>query len=222
MGTPDFAVPTLVELAGRGHEIAAAYTRAPAPAGRGMEERRSPVHETAARLGIPVLQPASLKGEEAAEKFRAHAADVAIVVAYGLLLPQAVLEAPRFGALNLHASLLPRWRGAAPIARAIMAGDKETGVTVMQMDEGLDTGAVALAERVAIGPDSTAGELHDRLSVIGADLMARAIAALERGTLKFNPQPARGVTYAKKIEKSEARIDWSRLWKQVHDHIRGL
>jgi methionyl-tRNA formyltransferase len=222
MGTPDFAVPTLVELVSRGHEIAAVYTRAPAPAGRGMEDRRSPVHETAARYSIQVLHPASLKGEEAAETFRAHDAEVAVVIAYGLLLPKAILEAPRLGCLNLHASLLPRWRGAAPIARAILAGDLETGAMVMRMDEGLDTGPVALAERVSIGPDATAGELHDQLKVVGADHMARAIAALERGSLEFKPQPAAGATYAKKIEKGETRIDWSRPAPEVHNHIRGL
>lgn len=222
MGTPDFAVPALVELAGSGHDIASVYTRAPAPAGRGMEARRSPVHETAARLDVPVLHPASLKGEEAVETFRAHAADVAVVVAYGLLLPKAILEAPRFGAVNLHASLLPRWRGAAPIARAIMAGDLETGAMVMQMDEGLDTGPVALAERVTIAPDATAGELHDQLKGIGAELLVRALAALERGGLQFKPQPAQGATYAKKIEKSETRILWSRTAPEVHNHIRGL
>ena len=222
MGTPDFAVPTLVELASRRHDIAAVYTRAPAPAGRGMEDRRSPVHETAARYGIPVLHPASLKGEEAAETFRAHNAGVAVVVAYGLLLPRAILEAPRLGCLNLHASLLPRWRGAAPIARAIIAGDLETGAMVMRMDEGLDTGPVALAERVSIAPDATAGELHDRLKVVGADLMARAMAALERGSLEFKPQAAARATYAKKIEKGETRIDWSRPAHEVHNHIRGL
>jgi methionyl-tRNA formyltransferase len=222
MGTPDFAVPTLVELASHGHEIAAVYTRAPAPAGRGMEDRRSPVHETAARFGIPVLHPASLKGEEATETFRAHNAEVAVVVAYGLLLPRTILEAPQLGCLNLHASLLPRWRGAAPIARAIMAGDAETGAMVMRMDEGLDTGPVALAEQVAIAPDMTAGELHDLLKVTGADLMARAIAALERGSLEFKQQAAAGATYAKKIEKSETKIDWSRPVAEVHNHIRGL
>jgi methionyl-tRNA formyltransferase len=220
MGTPEFAVPTLVELAGRGHEIVAAYTRPPARAGRGMEERRSPVHGAAARLGIPVLHPQSLKGE--ADGFRAHAADVAVVVAYGLLLPRPILESPRFGCLNLHASLLPRWRGAAPIERAIMAGDAETGAMVMRMEEGLDTGAIGLAERMPIPSDATAGEMHDRLSAVGADLMARALAALERGTLKFEPQAASGATYARKIEKSETRIDWSKDWKPVHDHIRGL
>jgi methionyl-tRNA formyltransferase len=220
MGTPEFAVPTLVELAGRGHEIVAAYTRPPARAGRGMEERRSPVHETAVRLGIPVLHPQSLKSE--ADTFHAHAVDVAVVVAYGLLLPRPILDSPRFGCLNLHASLLPRWRGAAPIARAIMAGDSETGVMVMRMEEELDTGAIGLAERMSIPPDATAGEMHDRLSTVGADLMVRSLAALERGTLKFEPQPASGATYARKIEKSETRIDWSKDWKSVHDHIRGL
>ena len=220
MGTPEFAVPTLVELAGRGHKIVAAYTRAPAAAGRGLDERRSPVHEAAGKLGVAVHHPASLKA--AATAFRTHEADVAVVVAYGLLLPKPILEVPRFGCLNLHASLLPRWRGAAPIARAIMAGDRETGVTIMHMDEGLDTGPVALADRVPIPPDATAGELHDRLAVLGADLMVRALAALERGTLKFEPQPASGATYAKKIENAETRIDWSRPWNEVHNRIRGL
>lgn len=222
MGTPDFAVPTLVELAGRGHEIAAVYTRPPAPAGRGMEARRSPVHETAAGFGIPVLHPASLTDENAAERFRAHEADVAVVVAYGLLLPKPILDAPLHGCLNLHASLLPRWRGAAPVNRAIMAGDAETGAMVMRMDEGLDTGPVALADRVKIAPDMTAGELHDQLKSVGADLMARAIAALERGSLEFKQQAADGVTYAKKIEKGETRIGWSRPAHEVHNHIRGL
>jgi methionyl-tRNA formyltransferase len=222
MGTPEFAVPTLVELVGRGCEVVAVYTRPPAAAGRGMGERRSPVHETAEKFSLPVLHPKSLKDDAAAAAFAGHAADVAVVVAYGLLLPKAVLDAPTHGCLNLHASLLPRWRGAAPIARAIMAGDTEAGVCVMQMDQGLDTGPVALAERVPIGPDTTAGELHDQLAVFGADLMARALAALERGALEFTPQPAAGVTYAKKIEKAETRIGWSWPWKQVHDHIRGL
>ncbi len=222
MGTPDFAVPTLIELLSRGHDIAAVYTRAPAAAGRGMGERRSPVHEVAARSNIPVLHPASLKGEEATETLRAHNADVAVVVAYGLILPKAILDAPPLGCLNLHASLLPRWRGAAPINRAIMAGDAETGAMVMRMDEGLDTGPVALAERVQIGADETAGELHDRLMRVGADLTARAIAALERGSLHFKQQPAEGATYAKKIEKGETKIEWSRPAREVHNHIRGL
>jgi methionyl-tRNA formyltransferase len=222
MGTPDFAVPTLVELAGAGHEIVAVYTRAPKAAGRGMAARRSPVHEVAEQLALPVLHPASLKGDAAAAEFRGHNADAAVVVAYGLLLPKSVLQAPQFGCLNLHASLLPRWRGAAPIARAIMAGDSETGVCVMRMEEGLDTGPVALFERVPIAPDETAGDLHDRLAKLGADLMTRAVAALARGSLEFKSQPEDGATYAKKIEKQETRIDWSRPWKEVHDHIRGL
>ena len=222
MGTPDFAVPTLVELAGGGGEIAAVYTRAPKSAGRGMAARRSPVHEAAERLRLPVHHPATLKGDAAAETFRAHQADVAVVVAYGLLLPQPILAAPKFGCLNIHASLLPRWRGAAPIARAIMAGDAETGVSIMRMEEGLDTGPVALTERVPIALDSTAGDLHDRLAKLGADLMTRALAALECGALAFKPQAEAGATYAKKIDKGETRIDWSRPWQAVHDHIRGL
>jgi methionyl-tRNA formyltransferase len=221
MGTPDFAVPTLVELAG-GHEIAAVYTRAPKSAGRGLEKRRSPVHEAAEKLHLPVLHPATLKDEAAAEAFRALKPDLAVVVAYGLLLPKSILAAPKFGCLNLHASLLPRWRGAAPIARAIIAGDTETGVCVMKMEEGLDTGPVALIERVPITPEATAGDLHDRLAKLGAALMARAIAALARGALEFKPQAEAGATYAKKIDKDETHIDWSMPWKQVHDHIRGL
>jgi methionyl-tRNA formyltransferase len=222
MGTPDFAVPTLVELAGAGHEIVAVYTRAPKAAGRGMAARRSPVNLAAERLTIPVRHPTSLKGETAAAEFRAHNADVAVVVAYGLLLPKLILQAPQLRCLNLHASLLPRWRGAAPIHRAVMAGDSETGVCVMRMEEGLDTGPVGLVERVPIAPDATAGDLHDRLAKLGADLMTRAIAALARGSLEFKPQPEEGATYAKKIEKDETRIDWSRPWKEVHNHIRGL
>ncbi|UJX47190.1 methionyl-tRNA formyltransferase [Xanthobacter sp. YC-JY1] len=223
MGTPDFAVPTLSEIVGRGHEVVAVYTRAPAPAGRrGLDLTPSPVHAVAERFGLPVFTPKSLKGEEAADAFRAHEADVAVVVAYGLILPQAILDAPRLGCLNLHGSLLPRWRGAAPIQRAIMAGDRETGVAVMQMEAGLDTGPVGLVERIPIGPDMTAGELHDRMMVIGADLMGRALAALERGGLAFTPQPATGVEYAAKIEKAETRIDWSKPAQEVHDRIRGL
>ena len=223
MGTPDFAVPTLSEIVGRGHEVVAVYTRAPAPAGRrGLDLTPSPVHAVAERFGLPVFTPKSLKGEEAADAFRAHDADVAVVVAYGLILPQAILDAPRLGCLNLHGSLLPRWRGAAPIQRAIMAGDKETGVAVMQMEAGLDTGPVGLVERIPIGPDMTAGELHDRMMVIGADLMGRALAALERGGLAFTPQPATGVEYAAKIEKAETRIDWTKPAQEVHDRIRGL
>ena len=222
MGTPEFAVPTLVELAARGHEIAAVYTRAPKPAGRGMDVQHTPVEQEARRLALAVHTPRSLKDEEAQAAFRAHNADAAVVVAYGLILPKSVLEAPRLGCFNIHASLLPRWRGAAPINRAIMAGDTESGITIMKMDEGLDTGAMAMAERVPIGADITAGDLHDVLSRLGADLMLRALAAAERGSLTLTPQPDKGVTYAEKISKNETRIDWSKPWKQVHDHIRGL
>ena len=222
MGTPDFSVPVLTEIIGGGHEVVAVYTRAPKPAGRGMEMKLSPVHALAERFGIPVHTPKTLRTPEAADLFRSHDADVAVVVAYGLILPQEILEAPRECCLNLHASLLPRWRGAAPIQRAIMAGDAQTGVMVMKMDVGLDTGPVAMVERVAISPDMTAGELHDKLSPLGADLMVRALAALSRGGLVFQPQAEEGVTYAHKIEKAEARIDWALPAKAVHDHIRGL
>jgi methionyl-tRNA formyltransferase len=223
MGTPDFAVPTLAEIIGQGHEVVACYTRAPAPGGRrGLELVESPVHRAAKGFGIPVLTPKSLRSEEAWTAFAAFGADVAVVVAYGLILPKPVLEAPELGCLNLHGSLLPRWRGAAPIQRAIMEGDTETGVMVMRMDEGLDTGPVAMAERIAIPPDMDAGMLHDRMMAIGADLMARALAALARGSLGFSPQPAEGVTYAAKITKEECRIDFAPPAKVVHDRIRGL
>jgi methionyl-tRNA formyltransferase len=222
MGTPDFAVPTLAGLIGRGHDVAAVYTRAPARSGRGMALRPSPVHALADGFGVPALTPQSLRGAEAAATFRTFDADVAVVVAYGLLLPKTILDAPRFGCLNLHASLLPRWRGAAPIHRAVMAGDAETGVMAMRMEAGLDTGPVALVDRVAIGADETAGQLHDRLKILGADLMLRALAALERGSLVFTPQAADGVTYAHKIANDEARIDWSRPARVLHDLVRGL
>jgi methionyl-tRNA formyltransferase len=222
MGTPDFAVPTLSEIVSSGHEVVAVYTRAPKPAGRGQAERKSPVHLAAEGFGIPVFTPKSLKGAEEQGIFALHDADVAVVVAYGLLLPKPILEAPRLGCLNLHGSLLPRWRGAAPMQRAIMAGDTRTGVMVMQIGEGLDTGPVALVDEMPIGPDMTAGELHDRMMRVGADLMDRALAALERGSLTFTPQSEDGVTYAKKLEKSEARIDWSRPAAEVHNLIRGL
>jgi methionyl-tRNA formyltransferase len=222
MGTPDFAVPTLVELLGQGHELAAVYTREPRRAGRGMELTPSPIEREARRFGIPVLTPKTLRGEDAQSAFRAHNADAAVVVAYGLILPKPILEATRLGCMNVHASLLPRWRGAAPINRAIMAGDAETGVAVMRMEEGLDTGPVGMAERVRIGADATAGELHDMLARLGADVMGRALGGLERGALKFTPQPELGVTYAAKIDKAETRIDWSRPWQEVHNHCRGL
>ena len=222
MGTPDFAVPTLTEILGQGHEVVCAYTRAPAPAGRGMELKPSPVQRTAERFGIPVFTPKTLKTAEAAEMFASHQADVAVVVAYGLLLPKPVLDAPELGCLNLHASLLPRWRGAAPIQRAIMAGDAETGVCVMRMEEGLDTGPVGMVETMAIDTTVTAGDMHDRLAVLGADLMVRALAALGRGGLRFTPQAQEGVTYAAKISNDEARVNWNRPARQIHDHVRGL
>jgi methionyl-tRNA formyltransferase len=222
MGTPDFAVPTLSALIGYGHEVVACYTRAPAPAGRGMALKLSPVHEAANRFAIPVLTPTTLRDADALETFRAHEADVAIVVAYGMLLPKALLDVPPLGCLNLHASLLPRWRGAAPIQRAIMSGDAETGVAVMKMEEGLDTGPVAMVERLPITDRMTAGEAHDRLAVLGADLMARALAALSRGTLAFSLQPEAGVVYARKITNDEGRIDWTRPARDVLHHIHGL
>jgi methionyl-tRNA formyltransferase len=221
-GTPDFAVPTLTEIVGQGHQVAAVYTQPPRAAGRGMTERKSPVHQTAERFGLPVLTPQRLRDDGEAERFAGFGADVGVVVAYGQIVPRAFLDAPVHGFLNLHASLLPRWRGAAPIARAIMAGDSETGVMVMRMEEGLDTGPVAMSEHVAIGPDVTAGELSRQLAALGADLMVRALAALSRGVLGFTPQADTGATYAKKIDKSETRIDWSRRAQEVHNHIRGL
>jgi methionyl-tRNA formyltransferase len=222
MGTPDFAVPTLLELAAHGHEIAAVYTRAAKPAGRGMKPQPTPVEQTARRLGVPVLTPKTLRTEDAAAALTAFGADAAVVVAYGLILPQAILDAPRLGCFNLHASLLPRWRGAAPLNRAIMAGDAETGVMVMKMDAGLDTGDVAMAERIAIPETMTAGDLHDGLARIGADLMVRASAGLERGQLQLTPQAAEGATYAGKIDKAEARINWERPAREVLRHIHGL
>jgi methionyl-tRNA formyltransferase len=222
MGTPDFAVPTLVEIVGGGHEVVAVYTRAPQPAGRGLAPKPSPVARQAERFGLPVFTPKTLKANDAAEAMRAHGADAAVVVAYGLILPKSILEIFPLGCFNLHASLLPRWRGAAPIHRAIMAGDQETGVMVMKLDEGLDTGAIAMAERVPIGADATTGALHDELARRGADLMLRALAAVEKGQLQLTPQAANGVTYANKIDKSETRVDWTRPWNEVHNHCRGL
>ncbi|HTE97252.1 MAG TPA: methionyl-tRNA formyltransferase [Bradyrhizobium sp.] len=222
MGTPDFAVPTLLELVAHGHEIAAVYTRAAKPAGRGMKLQPSPVEQEARRLGIPVATPATLKTAEAAAELRAHHAEAAVVVAYGMILPQVILEAPPLGCFNLHASLLPRWRGAAPINRAIMAGDAETGVMVMKMDAGLDTGDVAMAERLAITDAMTAADLHDALAPLGGDLMVRAMGALERGKLQLTRQSDQGVTYAAKIEKAEARIDWNKPARAVLRHVHGL
>ncbi len=221
MGTPDFAVPALHEIAGH-HEIVAVYTRAPRPAGRGLAPQESPIAREAGRFHIPVFTPKTLKDPSAAPAIGALNADAALVVAYGLILPKAILDAFPLGCFNLHASLLPRWRGAAPIQRAIMAGDKETGVMVMKMEESLDTGPVAMADRVAIGADVTAGDLHDELARRGAKLTTIALAALERGSLHLTPQSGEGVTYANKIEKEETRIDWKRPWQRVHDHCRGL
>lgn len=222
MGTPQFAVPTLAEILGAGHDVVAAYSQPPRPAGRGMELTRSPVHAFAEASGVPVLTPTTLRTPEAQETFRGHQADVAVVVAYGLLLPRPVLDAPRCGCLNLHGSKLPRWRGAAPMQRALMAGDTETAVMVMRMEEGLDTGPICLAEQIPLPPTMRAGELHDVMALRGAGLMVRALAALERGSLTETPQPADGVTYARKIEKAETQIDFHRPAAEVHNHVRGL
>jgi len=223
MGTPDFAAETSRAIHRAGHEIVAVYSQPPRPAGRrGLELTKSPVHRTAEELALEVRTPARLKGEAEQAAFSALGADVAVVVAYGLILPKPILEGTRLGAFNLHASLLPRWRGAAPIQRAIMAGDRETGVMVMKMDEGLDTGPVALTHRVEIGDDMTAGELHDLLMEGGALLMVEALARLEAGDLPLTPQAAEGATYSAKIDKAETRIDWSRPAREVHDRIRGL
>ena len=222
MGTPDFAVPTLLEIVGAGHQIVAAFTRAAKPANRGMELQHTPIAREARQLGIPIFTPKTLKGATAAAIIDEHAPDAAVVVAYGLILPKAVLDLFPLGCFNLHASLLPRWRGAAPIQRAIMTGDNDTGVMVMKMEESLDTGPVAMADRVPIGPDMTAGELHDELARRGGRLTTVALVALERGALQLTPQSNEGVTYANKIEKSETRIDWAKPWNEVHNHIRGL
>ncbi|WP_457299719.1 methionyl-tRNA formyltransferase [Phyllobacterium sp. P5_D12] len=223
MGTPEFSVPILNALIGQGHEIVAVYSQPPRPAGRrGLELTPSAVQRNAEQFGIEVRTPKSLKSEEEQQAFRDLQADVAVVVAYGLILPAAILEGTRLGCYNGHASLLPRWRGAAPIQRAIMAGDDETGIMIMKMDEGLDTGPVAMAEKVKITADMTAGELHDQLSMAGADLMVRAMAALERDSLTLTPQAADGVTYASKITKAETRVDWTQAAIDVHNRIRGL
>ena len=222
MGTPEFSVPILSELLAAGHDIAAVYTRAPKPSGRGKKLTLSPVHQFAEASGLEVRTPKNFKAAEERAAFAALGLDVAIVVAYGLILPQEVLDAPAHGCLNLHASLLPRWRGAAPIQRAIMAGDSLTGVQVMQMEAGLDTGPILLSETVEISSNDTAASLHDRLSQVAAGLAPRALAALDRGALVGTPQSEEGVTYAHKISADEARIDWSNSAKQVDRHIRGL
>lgn len=222
MGTPDFAVPPLSELVAAGHDILAVYTQPPRPAGRNMIMRKSAVHHFAEEAGIPVYTPKSLKKADAQNEFYALDAEIAVVAAYGLILPKAILDAPHYGCLNIHASLLPRWRGAAPIQRAIMAGDTHSGVAIMQMDEGLDTGPICLGERIAIGQDMTAGELHDELSLLGAKLIARALDRLSEGQLECRPQPLEGVTYAAKLTKDDERIDWTRPASEVHNQIRAL
>lgn len=223
MGTPDFSVPTLRLLVEAGHQIIAVYTQPPRPGGRrGLDLQKSPVHQAAELLGLPVFTPVNFKDPEERERFRALGADVGVVVAYGLLLPEAILTGTRYGCYNGHASLLPRWRGAAPIQRAIMAGDAKTGMMVMKMDKGLDTGDVALTREVEIAPNMTAGELHDRLMHVGAKAMAEAMVKLEMDDLPLTTQPAEGVLYAAKIDKAETRIDFSRDAKDVHNHIRGL
>ncbi|MGO7582741.1 methionyl-tRNA formyltransferase [Rhizobium ruizarguesonis] len=223
MGTPEFSVPTLRLLVDAGHGIVAVYTQPPRPGGRrGLDLQKSPVHQAAELLGLPVFTPVNFKDPEERERFRGLNADVGVVVAYGLLLPEAIFNGTRDGCYNGHASLLPRWRGAAPIQRAIMAGDAKTGMMVMKMDKGLDTGAVALTREVEIGPDMTAGELHDRLMLVGAKAMAEAMVKLEMNDLPLTPQPEDGVLYAAKIDKAETRIDFSRDASDVHNHIRGL
>ena len=222
MGTPDFAVPALRAVVDAGHEVAAVYTQPPRAAGRGMALRKSPVHEVAEQAGLTVLTPARLKSPEEQERFSALHADAAVVVAYGLILPRPILDGTRHGAFNVHASLLPRWRGAAPINRAIMAGDTETGISIMRITEGLDAGPVCLEVRMPITVDQTAGELHDELAMRGARLMVHALSALERGQLDCRPQAENGITYAKKIDPAEARIDWSLPARDVHNLIRGL
>lgn len=222
MGTPDFAVPTLRALAAEGFAVVAAYTQPPRPAGRGQRETESPVARAAAGYGIPIRTPKSLKDAAEQESFRALGADIGVVVAYGMLLPQAILDAPRLGCVNLHASLLPRWRGAAPIQRAVLAGDERFGATVMQMDAGLDTGPILLEDEVAVGPRPTAGMVHDALADRGAALMVQALRGLAAGTLTPRPQPPVGATYAKKITNDEARIDWTRPAAEIDAKVRGF
>ena len=223
LGTPAFAVPTLAALHDAGHDIAAVYTRAPKPAGRrGLELTRSPVHAFADAQGLPVVAPKTLRDAGAAEAFASLDIALAVVVGYGLILPPAILAVPRHGCLNLHPSLLPRWRGAAPIQRPIMAGDTQTAAAIMRMEEGLDTGPIGLEERVAIPPDATASEMHDTLASLGARLMLEALAGIGDGTLRFRPQAEDGIVYAQKIDKTEARIDWARPAGDLHNLVRGL
>jgi methionyl-tRNA formyltransferase len=222
MGTPDIAVPSLAALIGAGHEIVSVYCQPPRPAGRGQHERPSPVQAYAEEKGLPVRYPVSLKDSDTQQEFAALGADAAIVIAYGLLLPQAILDAPRLGCLNIHMSLLPRWRGAAPIQRAIMAGDPETGVTIMQMDEGLDTGAILSSKAVPITPETTAEGLHDVLADIGARLAVDTLSGLEAGTVAARPQPGEGASYAKKLTRNDGSLDWSRGADELDRQIRAL
>jgi len=222
MGTPEFSVPALASLIAAGHDIVAVYSQPPRKSGRGMSERLTPVHQYAKSNGLTVLTPQNFKQAAVVQAFADHGADVAVVVAYGLILPGEILAAPRYGCLNIHASLLPRWRGAAPIQRAIMAGDPYTGVTIMQMDEGLDTGAMLMTHKIAITSDTSAGSLHDELSQVGGNLIVKTLDQLIKGELAAIPQGDEGITYAKKITKSEGRINWSRSAEQIDRHIRGL
>ena len=222
MGTPDFAVPALQSIMDAGHEIAAVYTRPPAKSGRGMKLTPSPVHQCASAAGLEVVTPTSLKQPDTLAQFAAYQADLAVVVAYGMILPQSWLDTPKMGCWNIHASLLPRWRGAAPIQRAIMAGDQETGVAIMQMEAGLDTGPVILSQTLAIGADETAQSLHDRLSVLGGAALTAALQLAGDKAVTATPQASDGVTYAEKIDKAEARLDWQKSAAYLDAHIRGL
>ncbi len=222
MGTPDFSIPILDALVAAGHTIAVVYTQQPRRAGRGQALQKTPVHERAEQLNIPVRTPGTLKDKDEQARFAALGLDAAVVAAYGLILPPEILSAPRLGCLNVHASLLPRWRGAAPIQRAIMAGDSATGITIMQMDEGLDTGGILLSQSIPIHDVDTAGSLHDRLAGVGAPLMVQALNALAAGTIAATPQPHTGVSTAAKITKAEARLDWTRPATELECRIRGL
>jgi methionyl-tRNA formyltransferase len=222
MGTPDFAVRALGAIAESHHQVIAVYTQPPRPAGRGHAERPTPVHEKAEELGIPVYTPARLRDPDAQAEFAALGADIAVVAAYGLILPKPVLEAPKYGCINIHASLLPRWRGAAPIQRAILAGDEKTGITIMQMDEGLDTGDILAAEAIEIGPATTCAELHDRLAVLGGRMVVYVLNGLEGGVIQATPQPEEGAVYAKKLEREEGRLDWRCPAAELERRVRAF
>ncbi|MEO1206734.1 MAG: methionyl-tRNA formyltransferase [Pseudomonadota bacterium] len=222
MGTPEFSVPTLAAICDAGHDVIAVYSQPPRAAGRGQSERKSPVHKFADAAGITVHTPVSFKAASDVETFQDLEADAAVVVAYGLIVPRSILDAPKLGCYNMHASALPRWRGAAPIQRAIMSGDTHTAAIAMRMEAGLDTGPICLSEQIAIGENMTAGELHDVLATTGASVMVEALKKLEAGELQETPQDEEGVTYAAKIEKAEARLDFDRPARDVHNHVRGL